>query len=495
MSTTSKPVADEQVRLDMYRMMQEARLFEKRAQDLFLEGLIKGTSHLALGQEAVAAGFAAALRPEDLVYCTYRGHVHTLLRGAPMGALMAELMGRANGICGGKGGSMHLTDVSHGAMGSYAIVGAHMPIAAGAAWAAQERGTGQVVVCFFGDGTTNIGAFHEALNLAVVWQLPVVYVCENNLYMEYTPIGAVTAVANPAADRASAYGLEPIVVDGNDVDEVFETATRLVDRAREGGGPALVEAKTYRHGGHSRADPAKYRPEDEVKAWLARDPIPTYRDRLLASGVDATTIDRVEREALELVDRATEEAKAGPTPNPTRSGPSCGRRGLRVAELTYREAVSRAIAQEMERDASVYSSGRTSRPPAGCSRRPRAVRTVRPQARPRHADLGAGDHRRDHGRGHERLRPVAELMFSDFFAVCWDLTANQIAKTRYMTNGQVALPLVIRTANGGGVRFGAQHSQSVEGWAMAIPGLKVVVPSNPVDMIGLFAAAVRDPDP
>ncbi len=316
MAKTSPPIADETVRLDMYRMMQEARLFEKRAQDLVLEGLIKGTSHLALGQEAVAAGFAAALRPEDLVFCTYRGHVHTLLRGAPMAALMAELMGRATGICGGKGGSMHLTDVSHGAMGSYAIVGAHMPIAAGAAWAAQERGTGQVVVCFFGDGTTNIGAFHEALNMAVVWRLPVLYVCENNLYREYTPSGQVTAVEHPAADRAAAYGLEPMVVDGNDVDEVHDTAVRLVDRARGGGGPALVEAKTYRHGGHSRADPGKYRPEDEVKEWLARDPIPAYRERLLASGVDAETVDRIDSEALETVDRATEEAKAGPFPDP-----------------------------------------------------------------------------------------------------------------------------------------------------------------------------------
>src|SRR6266508_1943645 len=285
MSTTTEPVAAEQVRIGMYWMMQEARLFEKRAQDLFLEGLIKGTSHLALGQEAVAAGFAAALRPDDLVYCTYRGHVHTLLRGAPMGALMAELMGRANGICGGKGGSMHLTDVAHGAMGSYAIVGAHMPIAAGAAWAAQERETGQVVVCFFGDGTTNIGAFHEALNLAVVWELPVVYVCENNLYMEYTPIGSVTSVANPAADRASAYGLEGVVVDGNDPDAVHAVARDVVERARGGGGPSLVEAKTYRHGGHSRADPAKYRPDDEVQSWLKRDPIPSYRERLRAAGV------------------------------------------------------------------------------------------------------------------------------------------------------------------------------------------------------------------
>jgi TPP-dependent pyruvate/acetoin dehydrogenase alpha subunit len=310
-------IVDEAVRLRIYRMMQEGRLFEKRAQDLFLEGLIKGTSHLALGQEAVAAGFAAALEPQDLVFCTYRGHVHTLLRGAPMGALMAELMGRANGICGGKGGSMHLTDVSHGAMGSYAIVGAHMPIAAGAARAARERETGQVVVCFFGDGTTNIGAFHEALNLAVVWKLPVIYVCENNLYMEYTPIGQVTAVEHPAADRAAAYGLDPILIDGNDADEVYATASRLVRQAREGGGPALVEAKTYRQGGHSRADPGKYRPDDEVEAWLARDPIPTYRERLLASGVDAAALDEIEREVLAAIDAATEEARSGPMPDPS----------------------------------------------------------------------------------------------------------------------------------------------------------------------------------
>jgi TPP-dependent pyruvate/acetoin dehydrogenase alpha subunit len=308
--------ADQAVRLDIYRMMQEARLFERRAQDLFLEGLVKGTSHLALGQEAVAAGFASVLEPKDMVFCTYRGHVHTLLRGAPMGPLMAELLGRANGICGGKGGSMHLTDVSSGAMGSYAIVGAHMPIAAGAAWAAKERGTGQVAVCFFGDGTTNIGTFHEALNMAVVWELPVVFVCENNLYMEYTPIGQVTAVEHPAADRAGAYGLESIVADGNDADEMRAVALRAVEQARSGGGPSLVEAKTYRHGGHSRADPAKYRPPEEVQAWLAKDPIPAYRERLIADGVLPDVLDEIEAGALAAVDRATEEAKAGPQPDP-----------------------------------------------------------------------------------------------------------------------------------------------------------------------------------
>ena len=249
------------------------------------------------------------------MFCTYRGHVHTLLRGAPMGGLMAELMGRATGVCGGKGGSMHLTDVEHGAMGSYAIVGAHMPIAAGAAWAAKARGTGQVAVCFFGDGTTNIGAFHEALNLAVVWQLPVVYVCENNLYMEYTAIGDVTAVEHPAADRASAYGLESILIDGNDPDEVHATARRVVDRARAGEGPSLVEAVTYRHGGHSRADPGKYRPDDEVAEWLGRDPIPMYRERLVGEGVDAGVLDGIDAEVLAAVDRATEESRAAPPPD------------------------------------------------------------------------------------------------------------------------------------------------------------------------------------
>jgi acetoin:2,6-dichlorophenolindophenol oxidoreductase subunit alpha len=319
--TVSEPVptttADQATRVEMYRMMVEARVFETRVHDLFLEGLVKGTSHLGIGQEAVAVGFAAAMRTDDLMYCSYRGHVHTLLRGAPMTALMAELLGRATGICGGKGGSMHLTDVAHGAMGSYAIVGAHLPIAAGAAWAALERGTGQVVVCFFGDGTTNIGAFHEALNLGVVWNLPVVFVCENNLYMEYTPIRSVTAVENPAADRAAAYGLERIVADGNDPDEMYDVARRAIVKARGGGGPSLVEARTYRHGGHSRADPGTYRPDEEIKEWLARDPIPTFRDRLLQAGVDTNALDGIDRAARALVDRATEEARAAPAPDPT----------------------------------------------------------------------------------------------------------------------------------------------------------------------------------
>ncbi len=302
-------------RLGIYRMMLDARLFEQYAYQMFLEGLVKGTSHLATGQEAIAAGFAAAMRPDDLTFCTYRGHIHTLLRGTPAGPLMAELLGRANGVCGGKGGSMHLTWAPAGAMGSYAIVGAHLPIAAGAAWAAVERGTGQVSVCFFGDGATNIGAFHEALNLAAIWDLPVVFVCENNQYMEYTPIGSVTAVARPAADRASAYGLEPVLVDGNDADEVHRVATASIDRARSGKGPSLIEALTYRHGGHSRADPGTYRPDEEVASWKSRDPIPMYRGRLESEGVRNDRLDGIEASAESAMRVAVEEAKAGPLPS------------------------------------------------------------------------------------------------------------------------------------------------------------------------------------
>jgi pyruvate dehydrogenase E1 component alpha subunit len=208
--------------LDLFERMALIRATEKAAYDLFMSGLVKGTTHLAAGHEAVAVGTSAALRPDDYVFATYRGHHHAIARGATPEACLAELMSRATGLCAGKGGSMHLTVASGNMLGSYAIVGSHLPIACGAAWSAKLRGSGQVAVAFFGDGATNIGAFHEALNLAAVWRLPVLFVCENNLYMEYTPIAAVTAVAQPAADRAPAYGLPAEVVDGNDVVAVLE---------------------------------------------------------------------------------------------------------------------------------------------------------------------------------------------------------------------------------------------------------------------------------
>ena len=305
---------DLDVRLGMYRALLLLRGFGKRAHDLFLQNLVKGTTHLSLGQEAVAAGFGAAMQPQDYSFATYRGHAHSLARGMDPGAAMAELLGRENGILGGKGGSMHLTDVSKGMMGSYAIIGAHLCTANGAAWSAQMRGTDQVAVAFFGDGTTNIGAFHEALNMAKVWNLPTVFVCENNLYMEYTPIDLVTAVERPAADRAAAYGLEPILIDGNDPDAVYLAAATALNTARSGGGPSLIEAVTYRSGGHSRADPGKYRPPEEVGAWAERDPIPHYLARLLSLGVDEQRLEGIEEEVDRQIDEATEFAKSGPEP-------------------------------------------------------------------------------------------------------------------------------------------------------------------------------------
>jgi pyruvate dehydrogenase E1 component alpha subunit len=268
---------------------------------------------LSLGQEAVAAGCAAAMQPGDLSFCTYRGHAHTLARGVPVEQVLGELMGRDNGLMRGKGGSMHLTSVAHGVMGSYAIVGAHLPIACGAAWRAQYKQQSDVSVCFFGDGTTNIGAFHEALNLAVIWKLPVIFVCENNLYMEYTPIGEVTAVPSPAGDRASAYGLPKIVIDGNDADIVYRTMIQAYALARSGGGPSLIECLTYRYSGHSRADPAKYRPAGELDHWRQRDPIPMYRQRLQQLGLAEAQLQAIDDEVARIVDEATAACKAAPT--------------------------------------------------------------------------------------------------------------------------------------------------------------------------------------
>jgi TPP-dependent pyruvate/acetoin dehydrogenase alpha subunit len=304
----------EETRLALYRTQVVIREAEQRAYDLFLQNLVKGTSHLSLGQEAVAAGFAVAMQPGDLSFCTYRGHAHTLARGVPISKVLGELMQRDIGLMRGKGGSMHLTSVDHGVMGSYAIIGAHLPIACGAAWRAQYKGQKDVSVCFFGDGTTNIGAFHEALNFAAVWKLPVVFVCENNLYMEYTPISEVTAVQHPAADRAASYGLPRIIVDGNDADAVYRAAATAYAKARAGDGPSLIECMTYRYSGHSRADPAKYRPEGELEKWKERDPIKIYRERLRQFGISDDTIARIDSDVRHDVDDATELCKAAPPP-------------------------------------------------------------------------------------------------------------------------------------------------------------------------------------
>jgi len=302
------------VRLALYKTLVETRVCEQRAHDLFLQNLVKGTVHLALGQEAVAAGVSQAMRPDDYSFLTFRGHHHALARGMSMKSMLGELMGRQCGAMAGKGGSMHLSSAEHNIMASYAILGSQLTIANGAAWSAQFNGTGQVAVSFFGDGTANIGAFHEALNLAAIWKLPAIFVCENNVYMEYTRTEDVTAVKYPAADRAAGYGLERIVVDGNDADVVYLTTKRAIERARAGEGPAIIECMTYRFSGHSRADPAKYRPEGELDEWKKRDPVTTYRQRLIDLGFDEVDLTKIEADADTEVDLATAAAKESPAP-------------------------------------------------------------------------------------------------------------------------------------------------------------------------------------
>ncbi len=315
-TTDTGPVIGATELLTLYERMALIRATEKAAYDLFMLGVVKGTTHLAAGHEAVAVGASAALRDDDYVFATYRGHHHAMARGATAAECLAELMSKDTGLCRAKGGSMHLTKAAAGMLGSYAIVGAHLPMAAGAAWSARLRGTSQVAVAFFGDGATNIGAFHEALNLAAVWKLPALFICENNLYMEYTPIAQVTSVANPAADRAGAYSLPGRVVDGNDVVAVKQVVEVAAARARRGDGPSVIEARTYRHYGHSRADPGTYRPAEEVESWLRRDPLRIARGRLEAAGVPPDVVAQADERVAREVAAAIEAAKAAPEPDP-----------------------------------------------------------------------------------------------------------------------------------------------------------------------------------
>ncbi len=304
--------SDEQL-LAMLRRMIEIRGFEDEIQRLFTRNLVRGSTHLCNGQEACAVGACFALREGDTMLCTYRGHGAVLAMGAPLDKTFAEILGRATGLCRGKGGSMHLTDVEVGAYGSFAIVGAHLPIATGLAFAAKHTGSGAVSLCFFGDGSTNIGAFHEALNLAGIWKLPVIFFCENNLYGEYSPLPTTTPV-DELASRAASYGMPGVRIDGNDVVAVHAAVAAAAERARAGEGPTLIEGMTYRHRGHSRTDPATYRPRGELESWLERDPIPRLEALLGQHGVDGQLVAQARADAEQAVAAALEQALAAPDP-------------------------------------------------------------------------------------------------------------------------------------------------------------------------------------
>jgi TPP-dependent pyruvate/acetoin dehydrogenase alpha subunit len=299
-------------RLDWYRQMLQIRTFEEKVQELFMSGQIEGTTHLCQGQEAVSVGAVASMSPGDVQTNTYRGHGEALALGMDPEVAFAELMGRSSGGSKGLGGSMHLIDTAKGNIGANAIVGAGMPIAVGAAMAFKLRAEPNVALTFFGDGATNIGTFHEALNMAAVWKAPVVFVVSNNLYGEYSPMRDTTPI-DDLARRADPYGMPGVIVDGQDVEAVNQAATTAVERARSGEGPSLLEMKTYRYRGHSRSDPAKYRPDGELDAWKERDPILLLGALLAEEGILDTAAQASARDEIQAeIDAAAERAATAP---------------------------------------------------------------------------------------------------------------------------------------------------------------------------------------
>ena len=316
------PVTDPQSSLpastlvEWLRKMVEIRLAEDKIMEIYMRGLVPGTVHLAQGHEGVAVGAHAALQEEDWIVCTYRGHHHSLARGMGLEPLFAEIMGRTTGVCRGMGGSSYVTDFSLGMLGSPAIIGAAVPLGAGAALSAKLLGQERISITFFGDGACNIGAFHEALNMAQLWKVPGVFVIENNQYGEYTPYRKSTALTADIANRADAYGMANSVVDGQDAMAVYEVVLSARERAIAGEGPTLIEAKTYRYRGHSRTDPGAYRPDGELDAWKARDPIDILADRLEESGIlSATDRSALWEEVQIMVDEASGRAETGPWPS------------------------------------------------------------------------------------------------------------------------------------------------------------------------------------
>jgi 2-oxoisovalerate dehydrogenase E1 component len=514
--------------LDLLQQMWEIRMFEDKVYELLGQNVIKGASHLYAGEEAVAVGAISALSDDDLITSTHRGHGHCHARGAALtktaearqehyNKMMAELCGRATGYCGGRGGSMHIADVEHGNLGATGIVGGNIPVAAGAALAQQMQDTGRVVLCFFGDGASQTGNFHEALNLAGLWKLPVVFVVENNLYGMSVPLKNAAAKLD-VADRACAYDMPGEVVDGMDVLAVREAVVRAVERARMGEGPSLIECKAYRWYGHSRSDPRKYRTKQEEAEWKARDPIPNFAARLVAAGIATEAeVDAVEEHVEQSIEEATDFALNSPTPpveelelyvyapfkwteedyaRERRLRELCREGGPGTRKVLYREALQEAAREEMKRDPSVFIMGEDVGLYGGAYGATRGLFDEFGDERVRdtpisEATIGGAAV----GAAMAGMRPIAEIMYVDFTPLAMDQIANQGAKNRYMFGGKTIVPMVIRTEGGAGRCIAAHHSQSLEALWTHFPGIYVVMPSTPFDAKGLLKAAIRDDNP
>ncbi len=509
------------------RQVMEIRALENNIANLLSKAVLKGASHLYAGEEAVAVGAVAALRDNDLITSTHRGHGHAHAHGDAHARtpeakqehydkMMAEVLGKSGGYCKGKGGSMHIADVEHGNLGATGIVGGNIPVAVGAGLAQKLMKTDRVVVCFFGDGASNTGNFHESLNMASLWNLPIVFVCENNLYAMSVPWPKATKLPD-VASRACAYGIPGEVVDGMDVLAVRGAVAKAAERARRGEGPTLIEAKTYRWFGHSHSDPRAYRTRGEEAEWKARDPITVMKDNLqVVKMLTDGEFEALENATDAKLGKAMEFSNASPEPKAeevdtdvyapskfTTADYETDRR-LRLAiakgevkrEISYAQALVEAAREEMLRDPGVFIMGEDVGLYGGAYGATRdlyqefgewrVIDTPISEATIGGAAVGAAM---------AGLRPIAEIMYVDFTPLAMDQIANQGAKNRYMFGGKTIVPMVIRTEGGAGRAIAAHHSQSLESLWTHFPGIYVVMPSTPYDAKGLLKAAIRDDNP
>ncbi len=514
--------------LGYLRQMMEIRALENQIAEFLGKAVLKGASHLYAGEEAVAVGAIGALSDSDLVTSTHRGHGHGHAHGDKSARtpearqehynkMMAEVMGKATGYCKGKGGSMHIADVTHGNLGATGIVGGNIAVATGAALAEKMKGSDKVVLCFFGDGAVNEGSFHESLNMASIWDLPVVFVCENNLYGMSVPWETVSKLPDAAA-RACAYNIPGVVVDGMNVLEVRGAVKQAVDRARGGKGPTLVECKTYRYYGHSHSDPRAYRTKDEEAAWKKRDPINALRDGLIAMGwLSEEEFDRMDETVQNKIETAVKFATSSPEPDAdqlytdvfapaktTQTDLATDQRlraeikadPAKFKQVAYAQAISDALREEMTRDERVFCLGEDIGLYGGAYGATRGLfekfgkwrvlDTPISEASIAGAAVGAAM---------AGMRPVSEIMYVDFTPLAMDQLANQGAKNRYMFGGKTSVPMVVRTEGGAGRAIAAHHSQSLESLWTHFPGIYVVMPATPYDVKGLLKAAIRDDNP
>jgi 2-oxoisovalerate dehydrogenase E1 component len=489
--------------LEMHRRMLVIRGFEERVAALYRDGEVPGFVHLSIGQEASAVGACWPLGRADVITSTHRGHGHCLAKGLDPPGMFAELMARDDGTNRGRGGSMHIADPTLGIFGANGIVGAGLPIAAGAATAAQLRRDGTLAVAFFGDGAVAHGTFHEAVNLAAVWQLPVVFFCENNGYAEFSP--AATQHAATLEQRAGGYGIDFAAVDGNDVAATASAMTSVVDSVRSGGGPVMVEATTYRWHGHYEGDPERYRSADEVEEWATRDPLVVSADRLRSRGVDDDLLDAMRDEVAAQLDAAVEAARrAAPPPvssladfvvRPRAEPPEPPPPRDDAPVFRTMDAIHDALEHELAADDRTFVAGidvAAGGNVFGLTRglRERFGERVRDTPISESAIVGVAV-----GSAMAGMRPVVEIMYLDFLGVCLDQLLNQAAKLPFMTGGAARMALTVRTQFGAGRSSGSQHSQSLEALLAHIPGLTVVMPSTPADTYGLLRAAIQDPNP